>query len=247
MSKKEEKKINLLFFSNNIIGGDNITFSYRHRKEIIIGLLISFVIVTILFLTLYYYKENKPDHIKEEKTILKKKTTKEKEEIEEYKVDIKGEVNSPGIYTLNSDNRVIDVIEKAGGLTENANTSVINLSKKIMDEMVIIIYSNLEVKEFEKTKEKEKYLQEKCVQKDENSLKNDACISNNKDTNINSKININTASLEELQTLNGIGESKAKDIIAYREKNRFNTIEDIKNVPGIGDGLFAKIKENITV
>ena len=113
--------------------------------------------------------------------------------------------------------------------------------------MVIIIYSNEEVKEFEKTKEKEQIVQEKCIQKEENALRNDACISTNKETNLNNIININTATIEELQTLNGIGESKAKDIIAYRETNKFNTIDDIKNVPGIGEGLFAKIKENITV
>ena len=113
--------------------------------------------------------------------------------------------------------------------------------------MVIIIYSNQEVKEFEKTKEREKTLQDKCIQKDENALKNDACINNNQSTNTNNKININTASLEELQTLPGIGEAKAKDIITYRETNKFNTIEDIKNVSGIGDALFAKIKENITI
>ena len=113
--------------------------------------------------------------------------------------------------------------------------------------MVIIIYSNQEVKEFEKTKEKEKILQDKCIQKDENALKNDACINNNQSTNTPNKININTASLEELQTLPGIGEAKAKDIITYRETNKFNTIEDIKNVSGIGDALFAKIKENITI
>ena len=113
--------------------------------------------------------------------------------------------------------------------------------------MVIIIYSNQEVKEFEKTKEKEKILQDKCIQKDENALKNDACINNNQSANTNNKININTASLEELQTLPGIGEAKAKDIITYRETNKFNTIDDIKNVSGIGDALFAKIKENITI
>ena len=113
--------------------------------------------------------------------------------------------------------------------------------------MVIIIYSNQEVKEFEKTKEKEKILQDKCIQKDENALKNDACINNNQSANTNNKININTASLEELQTLPGIGEAKAKDIITYRETNKFNTIDDIKNVSGIGDALFAKIKEHITI
>ena len=75
------------------------------------------------------------------------------ENIENYKVDIKGEILTPGIYTLKSNSRVIDVIEMSGGLTENADTSVINLSKKITDEMVIIIYSKSEVKDFEKTKE----------------------------------------------------------------------------------------------
>ena len=145
--------------------------------------------------------------------------------------------------------RVIDAIELAGGLTNNADTSVINLSKKLTDEMVIIIYSKNQVKNFESTKEKEKVVQDKCIQENENALKNDACIveEKTKDTNtIQGKVNINTASLEELQTLPGVGESKAKSIIEYREKQKFKTIEDIKNVTGIGDSLFAKIKENIT-
>ena len=141
--------------------------------------------------------------------------------------------------------RVMDVIEASGGLTENANTDVINLSKKISDEMVIIIYSNNEVREFAKTKETEQKIQNKCIQPEENSIKNDACISTN--TNIQNKININTATKEELMNLPGIGESKANDIIKYRETNPFQKIEDIKEVNGIGDSLFAKIKENITV
>ena len=225
-----------------------MTFQYRHRKEILIGVCIFLIITVISIYSIYSYKNNKTTIVKENKISLKKKTTEEqsKEILEEYKVDIKGEVNMPGIYTLNSNNRVIDVIEKAGGLTENANTTVINLSKKIKDEMVIIIYSNQEVKEFEKTKEKEQVVQEKCIQKDENALKNDACINNTVDV-LNKKININTASIEELQTLTGIGESKAKEIIAYRENNKFSSIEDIKKVPGIGEALFAKIKESITI
>ncbi len=190
---------------------------------------------------------NNEKETKEELVIEKKTTTKkEKTEKEMYKVDIKGEVLTPGIYSLDSNKRVIDVIEMAGGLTENADTSVINLSKKIKDEMVIIIYSKSEVKEFEKTKEKETQVQEKCIQKDENSLKNDACISTDSKTT-SGKVSINTGTKEELMTLSGIGESKAQDIIKYREENGpFKTIEDIKNVSGIGDSLFAKIKENIT-
>ena len=161
------------------------------------------------------------------------------------KVDIKGEVINPGIYSLIESSRVIDVIELAGGLTENADTSVINLSKKVTDEMVIIIYSRDQIQNFKETKELEKYLQEKCHEQDENSLANDACITDGEQ--ISSKVNINTASLEELMTLKGIGEAKAQDIIAYRETNGgFKSIEELLNISGIGETLFAKIKENIT-
>ena len=147
---------------------------------------------------------------------------------------------------MSSESRVIDVIEKAGGLTKNANTTVINLSKKLIDEMVIIIYSNSEVKNFEKTKEKEQQLQEFCIQKDQNALKNDACITEN--TSTSSKISINNASSEELQTLPGIGEAKAKDIISYRNQNGpFEKLEDITKVSGIGESVFAKIKDYITL
>ena len=113
--------------------------------------------------------------------------------------------------------------------------------------MVIIIYSNQQVKEFEKTKQIEEQVQEKCMQPNENALKNDACIeSEKKDTN--TKVSINNASLEQLMTLPGIGESKAKDIITYRtSKGPFKKIEELMEIPGIGESIFAKIKENITL
>lgn len=142
--------------------------------------------------------------------------------------------------------RVLDVIDKAGGLTENADTSVINLSKKVVDEMVIVIYSREQVQNFEETKRQEEYLQEKCKKPEENAIQNDACYGTN--SSDSTKININTATLEELMSLNGIGESKAKDILTYREQNGgFQSIDDIKNVPGIGEKLFAQIQEAITV
>ena len=149
---------------------------------------------------------------------------------------------------MKSSSRIIDCIEKAGGLTENANTTVINLSKKITDEMVIIIYSNAEVANFKETKKLEEQVQEKCRQKDENSLKNDACITNDsKNTTSTSLVSINTATIEELSKLSGIGEAKAKQIIEYRTQNGpFKTIEDIKEVPGIGESIFAQIKDYIT-
>lgn len=219
-----------------------ITFHYRYRKQIIIVSLILIFITTIS--VIYVCNRPKEKKIKEEKVSLKKEETKEVIS-EEYKIDIKGEVVNPGIYTLKSTSRIIDCIELAGGLTENANTTVLNLSKKITDEMVIIVYSNSEVEDFKKTKEIEKQVQESCVQKDENSLKNDACIEQSSDSN--NLISINTATEEELSTLTGIGQSKAKQIIEYRNTNGpFKTIEDIKQVPGIGDSIYAQIKDSIT-
>lgn len=225
-----------------------MTFHYRYRKQIIIGVIIFLVLAITTFMITYNYLTNKKENNKEI-TIEKKEPIKKEEVVKEnyFQVDIKGEIISPGIYKLKESSRVIDVINAAGGLTENANTSVINLSKKIIDEMVIIVYSNAQVEEFSKTKEIENQVIENCNQIDENSLKNDACIGNNNSLNQTNKISINNASLEELMTIPGIGESKAKSIIDYRNMNGpFNTIEDITNVSGIGENVFAEIKEYIT-
>lgn len=223
-----------------------ITFHYRYRKQIIIASAILILIVTTSIVYINIRPKEKPK-IKEEKIALKKEKKETKEEaIEEYKVDIKGEVINPGIYTLKKYSRIIDCIELAGGLTENANTTVLNLSKKITDEMVIIVYSNAEVADFKKTKELEKQVQDSCIQKNEDSLKNDACIGD--DSSNTSLISINTATEDELSSLSGIGPSKAKQIVEYRTTNGpFKTIEDIKQVPGIGDSIFAQIKDYITI
>ena len=214
-------------------------------------MIILIIISIIVGLTIFYYQKNNKKEKKKEIVEVKetddlKIKDKAKEELEiEYKVDIKGAINVPGIYSMKSTSRVIDVINEAGGLTEIADTSVINLSKKIIDEMVIIIYTKDQVANFKKIKEEEKVVQDKCNQVDENSLKNDACI---KTEEITTKVSINNSTKEQLMTLQGIGESKASDIIKYREENGpFNSIEDIKNVPGIGDNLFAQIKEDITL
>lgn len=112
--------------------------------------------------------------------------------------------------------------------------------------MVIIIYSNSQVEDFSKTKEIENQVIDYCNQKDENSLHNDACISKDNNTPTG-KISLSNATLEELMTLPGVGESKAKNIIEYRTSNGpFITIEDVMKVSGIGEGLFDQIKEYIT-
>ena len=226
-----------------------ITFKYRYRKQILIVSLIIILIGGVAGLSIYKYLKSNKKEPKEEIVITKKNSLEKKkvEQIEKYKVDIKGEVINPGIYSLEKDKRVIDVIALAGGLTENADTSVINLSKKINDEMVIIVYSHEQVTDFKKTKEIEKQVQEKCIQPDENSLQNDSCIKT-ENTTQTGLININTASLEELTTLPGIGESKAKDIIKYREANNgFKSIDELTNISGIGESIIVKIKKNITV
>lgn len=227
-----------------------MTFTYRHKKELIMGLIILIIISISIFLIIKYRPKPKKESKKEtiEKNIVEEKAKEEKAKEEEYKVDIKGAVITPGLYSLPKSSRVIDVINKAGGLKDNANTTPINLSLKIKDEMVIIIYTNEEVENFAKTKEKEGRMIKEC--NEFNNLRNDACINtkSNKETKVEGKININTATKEELNTLPGIGSSKAKSIIEYREKvNGFKEIDELKKVEGIGEELFAKIKENIII
>lgn len=137
-------------------------------------------------------------------------------------VTVTGEVKNPGMYEMTSDNRVADAIEKAGGYTENAYTNNINLAQKLTDEQYINITS---IKDTETKTTPEK--------------------SSSEFTGI---ININTATVEELCQLPGIGKSIANNIIEYRENaGLFSRIEDIQNVKGIGSEKFYKIKNNITI
>lgn len=199
----------------------------------------------------FYFQNSEEDIVLESKNDpkleKKEKTNLVENEMEDLiSVDIKGEVIAPGMYSVQKNMRILDVINQAGGLTENADTTVINLSKKVSDEMVIIIYSKEQIQHFEETKKQEEFLQEKCRMPEENSIVNDACIGTN--SNSSDKVNINSATKEQLMSLNGIGEAKANEIISYRNQNGdFQSIEEIKNVPGIGENIYAQIKESITV
>lgn len=171
------------------------------------------------------------------------------EEITNYTIDIKGAIKNPGVYTIDSNSNVNDVIKLAGGLTKEADTSLINLAKKVTDEMVIIVYTKEEVKNSNLVNTVIKVVEKECVCP---NIENDGCLNTEVQDNITNKedgklININTATKEELLTISGIGESKANNIIKYRETNgKFNSIEDIKNVDGIGDNLYETIKIYIT-
>lgn len=166
---------------------------------------------------------------------------------EYYLVDIKGAVNNPGVYKVEVGTRINDVVNMAGGLRDDADTSLINLSKLVSDEMVIIIYTTEEVRNSNLVNTVIKVVEKECKCP---NIENDGCINDNiKDTitNGSGKVNINTASVEELSKLDGIGQSKAEAIVKYREENgKFNTIEDITKVSGIGNNVYEKIKGNIT-
>lgn len=220
-------------------------FLYFNKKKIIIGFL-SIVIVGGCFIYYYFYQKedvNLDNNINLKVEEVKKEEKKEEVVSEKCYFDIKGEVKNPGVYSIECDKRIIDAINVSGGLTKNSDTSVLNLSKKIEDGMVIVIYSKKEVSDYLNTL---KELDDKSSICDNSNIENDACSDNNSSNN-NSLININTASVSELMSLSGIGEAKAKSIISYREKTPFKSIEDIKNVEGIGESLYASIKENITV
>lgn len=215
-------------------------------KPIIILSVIVALLVALNFYLLFLL--NQKEEIEEDVVI----TEEAEDEVKKvFKVDIKGQINEPGLYEMEEGSRVMDVINKAGGLTDNADTSVINLSKKVKDEMVILIYSRDEV---EKLKEEEQEPIIVCPEV------NDACVTDELEEPLipkkeetsdgavsTGKVSLNTASLEELQTLDGIGESKAQAIIDYRTQNGpFETIEQLKEVSGIGDSTFEKIKDKIT-
>lgn len=138
-------------------------------------------------------------------------------------VEIKGEVNKPDVYEIDEGSIIRDLIDKAGGLTSDANINNINRAEKLKNNQLIVIPNKND------------------INTDENK---------NVSTGVSSDglININNANLEELQKINGIGEVKAQSIIDYREKNGgFKSIEDIKNVDGIGSKTFEKIKEKICI
>ena len=227
-------------------------FILENKKKFILGIS-CLILVSLLITGIYFYSNKESDTVVYEPITETKEIEEEQKEI--YYVDIKGYVNNPGVYSIEKGKRVVDAINQAGGLSENANTSLLNLSMLINDQMGIIVYSNQEIKNLEDTIKKQQVKETIC----KDNVVNNACVSTSKSIvvpNINTtpmdiaseKININTASKEILMTLSKIGESKAISIIEYREKNGlFKTIEDLKNVSGIGDSIFEAIKDYITV
>ena len=214
----------------------NLKELISEKKETIKNIII--LVIIILIGIYYFFRENsnnyeeinKSDIIIESNENIKNSVSKEDIE-ENIKVYIIGEVKTPGVIELNAGSRLEDAIILAGGTTNLSDLSKINLAKVLEDGQKIYIPSinengNDNLQEVEELEEYDT----------NNNLKS------------TKKININTATIAELCTLSGVGESLANKIIKYREENgKFKTIEDLKNVNGIGDKKYESLKDYVCV
>ena len=195
------------------------SWSLSAKAAVIGGILLILVGVGGLF--------SKKEESVEETTVVETTVVAEKAEVSTTQeavifVDIKGAVKNPGVYQMKVGDRVKDALEAAGGLTEEADSQKVNLAKRLEDQMVIVV---------PKVGEEAEEIPAGATSKEEAK---------------EGKVNINTATVEELKTLKGVGEKKAEAIIEYRKKNgSFQTKEDLMKVRGIGKKLFESFQERI--
>ena len=209
----------------NIKKEDVVLFFRQNVKSIILAFVCSLVLIIG---GLFYFNQNKTEDYSGVSFSNISNETNNKDEKAENRhdekifVDVKGAVKHPGVFETTKDKRVKDLIEEAGGLLDNADTSTLNLSQRVKDQMVIYV-----LKHGEKPKQ----------------ISDGGSSSSNTDV-----ININTANKEQLMKISGVGKTKAEAIISYREKNGdFKKKEDITKVHGIGKATFEKIKDKIEV
>ena len=195
------------------------SWSLAVKGAVIGGILLILVGVGGLF--------SKKEESVEETTVVETTVLAEKTELSTTQetvifVDVKGAVKNPGVYQMKVGDRVKDALEAAGGLTEEADSQKVNLAKRLEDQMVIVVPKVGEEAEEIPAGE------------------------TRKEATKEGKVNINTATVEELKTLKGVGEKKAEAIIEYRKKNgSFQTKEDLMKVRGIGKKLFESFQERI--
>ncbi len=205
-----------------------------YKKGLILLAIIVIAVITVLGYLIESKDNNEVLPYEESGTVDDKSDeetgTDEKEKVSLIVVDINGAVKKPGIYELNEGMRVNDAIDAAGGFTEDVNSDYvsknINKARILRDEEKIYI---------------------PCIEDDISLIEENIADNNANINTFNGKININTASKEQLITLKGIGDAFAQRIIDYRNDKKFSNIEDIKNVKGIGDKTFEQIKDYIRV
>ena len=209
----------------NIKKEDVVLFFRQNVKSIILAFVCSLIVIIG---GLFYFNQSKTEDYSGVSFSNTSNETNNKDEKAEDKhdekifVDVKGAVKHPGVFETTKDKRVKDLIEEAGGLLEDADTSTLNLSQKVKDQMVIYVL---------KYGEKPKQIYDGGTSSSSGDV-----------------ININTANLEQLMKISGVGKTKAEAIISYREKNGdFKKKEDITKVRGIGKATFEKIKDKIEV
>ena len=156
---------------------------------------------------------------------VKKEEKEEPLEQDQITVDVKGAVKSPGIYDLPVGSRIHDAVQKAGGLTEEADSKSLNLAQKVSDEALVYVPS-----------------------KGEEAAGQQATSGTTPSTSKDKKVNLNKASLEELKQVKGLGGKRAQDIIDHREANgKFKSVDELKKVSGIGAKTIEKLKDYVTV
>ena len=156
---------------------------------------------------------------------VKKEEKEEPLEQDLITVDVKGAVKSPGIYDLPVGSRVHDAVQKAGGLTEEADSKSLNLAQKVSDEALVYVPT-----------------------KGEEAASQQTGSGTTPSTSKDKKVNLNKASLEELKQVKGLGGKRAQDIIDHREANgKFKSVDELKRVSGIGAKTIEKLKDYVTV
>ena len=156
---------------------------------------------------------------------IKKEEKEESTEQDLITVDVKGAVKSPGIYDLPVGSRVHDAVQKAGGLTDEADSKSLNLAQKVSDEALVYVPT-----------------------KGEEAASQRAASGTTPSTSKDKKVNLNKASLEELKQVKGLGGKRAQDIIDHREANgKFKSVDELKKVSGIGAKTIEKLKDYVTV
>ena len=210
-----------------------------NKKKIIILIATTILLISAILYQILYKNYQKNEIISEVNKTASNIDVQPITEVKEITVfvDVSGEVKEPGLYELKENARVNDAILAAGGVTEDADLNLVNLAYILSDEMKITIPKK-EIKPSNAS----------------TGIKNAVIssgitpVSVSVSENLDGKVNINTASKGELETLTGIGSSIAERIVDYRKNNgSFKTIEEIKNVSGIGEAKYNAMKDKITV
>ena len=201
----------------------------KEYKIIVICASLGMVLGGFFFLKPVAQTPAKESNLQTEVTTVSKDEKEDKNQKEEVveqdliTVDVKGAVKLPGIYDLPVGSRINDAVQKAGGLTDNADSKSINLAQRISDEALVYVPTKEEATSQE-------------------------AHSNASNTKENKKVNLNKASLEELKQVKGLGAKRAQDIIDHRESNgKFKSVDELKKVSGIGAKTIEKLKEYVTV